>query len=117
MSGPNRRLAAILAADDVGYSGLVADDEAATLAHVRTLRTKFVEPIAAAHEGRLFKTMGDGFLLEFASTVQALRCAVAIQDMLRTQPDGLRLRIGVHQGEVVPEGDDLLGDGVIIAAR
>jgi adenylate cyclase len=96
---------------------LVADDEAATLAHVRTLRTKFVEPIAAAHEGRLFKTMGDGFLLEFASTVQALRCAVAIQDMLRTQPDGLRLRIGVHQGEVVPEGDDLLGDGVIIAAR
>ena len=65
----------------------------------------------------MFKTTGDGFLVEFASAVQALRCAVAIQDALRAQPDGLRLRIGVHQGEVVPEGDDLLGDGVIVAAR
>ena len=61
--------------------------------------------------------MGDGFLLEFASAVQALRCAIAIQDSLRAQTDGLRLRIGVHQGEVVPDGDDLLGDGVIVAAR
>ena len=67
--------------------------------------------------GRLFKTTGDGFFVEFASAVQALRCAIAIQDKLRAQTDGLRLRIGVHQGEVVPEGDDLLGDGVIIAAR
>jgi hypothetical protein len=61
----------------------------------------------------LFKTTGDGFFVEFASAVQALRCAIAIQDMLGAQTDALRLRIGVHQGKVVPEGDDLFGDGVI----
>ena len=113
----NRRLAGILAADVVGYSAMVGTDEPATLARVRTLRTDLVEPLAAEHGGRLFKTTGDGFLAAFASAVQALRCAIAIQERLRSEPDGLRLRIGVHQGEVVAEGDDLLGDGVIIAAR
>ena len=113
----NRRLAGILAADVVGYSAMVGTDEPATLARVRTLRTDLVEPVAATHGGRLFKTTGDGFLVAFASAVQALRCAIAIQERLRSEPDGLRLRIGVHQGEVVAEGDDLLGDGVIIAAR
>ena len=117
MSGEKRRLAGILAADVVGYSAMVAADEPATLARVRTLRTEIVEPAATAHDGRLFKTMGDGFLLEFASAVQALRCAIAIQTTLNAQANGLRLRIGVHQGEVVPEGDDLFGDGVIVAAR
>jgi adenylate cyclase len=117
MSGGKRRLAGILAADVVGYSAMVAADEPASLARVRALRTEIVEPAAAAHDGRLFKTMGDGFLLEFASAVQALRCAIAIQTAVNAQPDGLRLRIGVHQGEVVAEGDDLFGDGVIIAAR
>jgi TolB-like protein len=117
MSGGKRRLAGILAADVVGYSAMIAADEPATLARVRALRSEIVEPLAAAHDGRLFKAMGDGFLLEFASAVQALRCAIAIQDTLRTQTDGLKLRVGVHQGEVVPEGDDLLGDGVIVAAR
>jgi adenylate cyclase len=92
-------------------------DEPATLARVRSLRTDKIEPIAAEHGGRLFKTTGDGFLIAFASAVQALRCAIAMQERLRSEPDGLRLRIGVHQGEVVAEGDDLLGDGVIIAAR
>jgi adenylate cyclase len=117
MGEGNRRLAGIMAADVVGYSALVAADEPTALARVRTLRTEIIEPLAAAHDGRLFKTTGDGFLSAFASAVQALRCAIAIQERLRVQPDGLRLRIGVHQGEVVPEGDDLLGDGVIIAAR
>ena len=112
-----RRLAAILAADVVGYSAMIGADEPGTLARVRALRTEVIEPLAATHEGRLFKTTGDGFFVEFASAVQALRCAIAIQDTLRAQADGLRLRIGVHQGEVVPEGDDLMGDGVIIAAR
>ena len=112
-----RRLAAILATDVVGYSAMVGADEPVTLARVRALRADVIEPLAATHEGRLFKTTGDGFFVEFASAVQALRCAIAIQDKLRAQADGLRLRIGVHQGEVVPEGDDLLGDGVIIAAR
>jgi adenylate cyclase len=96
---------------------MVGAAEPGTLARVRALRTDVIEPLVAEHEGRLFKTTGDGFFVEFASAVQALRCAIAIQDMLRAQPDGLRLRIGVHQGEVVPEGGDLMGDGVIIAAR
>ena len=117
MDDANRRLAGILAADVVGYSAMVGKDEPATLARVRSLRTDIVEPLAATYGGRLFKTTGDGFLAAFASAVQALRCAIAIQERLRSEPDGLRLRIGVHQGEVVAEGDDLLGDGVIIAAR
>jgi predicted ATPase/class 3 adenylate cyclase len=117
MSEANRRLAGILAADVVGYSAMVGTDEPATLARVRSLRTDIIEPLAAEHGGRLFKTTGDGFLAAFASAVQALRCAITIQERLRSEPDGLRLRIGVHQGEVVAEGDDLLGDGVIIAAR
>jgi adenylate cyclase len=117
MGEVTRRLAGILAADVVGYSAMVGADEPSTLARVRALRADVVEPLAAAHEGRVFKTTGDGFLAAFASAVQALHCAIAIQDALRAQTDGLRLRIGVHQGEVVPEGDDLLGDGVIVAAR
>jgi adenylate cyclase len=117
MNDANRRLAGILAADVVGYSAMVGKDEPSTLARVRTLRTDLIEPLAASHGGRLFKTTGDGFLAAFASAVQALRCAIAIQERLNSEPDGLRLRIGVHQGEVVAEGDDLLGDGVIIAAR
>jgi adenylate cyclase len=117
MDDANRRLAGILAADVVGYSAMVGTDEPATLARVRTLRTDIIDPVAAEHGGRLFKTTGDGFLAAFASAMQALRCAIAIQERLRAEPDGLRLRIGVHQGEVVAEGDDLLGDGVIIATR
>jgi adenylate cyclase len=117
VSEANRRLAGILAADVVGYSAMVGRDEPATLARVRTLRTNLIEPLAAEHGGRLFKTTGDGFLAAFASAVQALRCAIAIQERLNSEPDALRLRIGVHQGEVVAEDDDLLGDGVIIAAR
>jgi adenylate cyclase len=117
MEEDNRRLAAILAADVVGYSAMVGADEQAALTRVRALRTDVIEPHAATHGGRIFKTTGDGFFAAFASAVQALRCAIAIQEALRTRHDALRLRIGVHQGEVVPEGDDLLGDGVIIAAR
>src|SRR3954468_3928432 len=116
MDNANRRLAGILAADVVGYSAMVGKDEPATLARVRTLRTDIM-PVAATYGGRLFKTTGDGFLAAFASAVQALRCAIAIQERLNSEPDGLRLRIGVHQGEVIAEDDDLLGDGVIIAAR
>src|SRR5215469_3248909 len=117
MDDANRRLAGILAADVVGYSAMIGKDEPGTLARVRALRTDLIEPLATEHGGRVFKTTGDGFLAEFASAVQALRCAVAVQERLNSEPDGLRLRIGVHQGEVVADGDDLLGDGVIIAAR
>jgi adenylate cyclase len=86
----NRRLAGILAADVVGYSAMVGTDEPATLVRVRSLQTDIIEPLASEHSGRLFKTTGDGFLAAFASSVQALRCAIAIQERLRSEPDGLR---------------------------
>jgi adenylate cyclase len=110
-----RRLAAILAADVVGYSRLIGTDEAGTLARLRTLRREVVDPLVAENDGRVFKTTGDGLLAEFPSTVQALRCAMVVQE--RVRGGELQLRIGVHQGDVVVEGDDLLGDGVNVAAR
>jgi len=112
-----RRLAAIMAADVVGFSRQMATDEAATLARIAVLRTAVLEPLLAEHRGRLFKTMGDGFLAEFGSAVQAVACALAVQARLAEQTDGVRLRIGVHQGDVVVQGEDLMGDGVNIAAR
>jgi adenylate cyclase len=111
----SRRLAAILAADVVGYSRMVAADEAGTLARLRALRREIVEPLAAENGGRIFKTTGDGLLAEFPSTVHALRCAIGVQERLRGGE--LQLRIGVHQGDVAVEGGDLLGDGVNVAAR
>src|SRR5215213_7736723 len=118
-----RRLAAILAADVVGYSRLVSADEAGALTHLGKLRRDIIEPNIASHSGRLFKAMGDGFLAEFASAVQATSCAVAIQRETEAASSGfeegkkMRLRIGIHVGDVVVEGDDLMGDGVNIAAR
>src|ERR1700751_2961963 len=100
MDDANRRLAGILAADVVGYSAMVGTDEPATLARVRTLRTDLIEPLAAEHGGWLFKPPGDGFLAAFASSVQALRCAIAIQERLGSESDGLLLRISGHHGEV-----------------
>jgi adenylate cyclase len=117
MNDGNRRLAGILAADIVSYSRLLSADEPGTLGRVRALRLEIIEPIAQSHGGRIFKTTGDGFLAAFASAVQAVRSAIAIQQAVRERDDGLRLRIGVHQGEVVSEGDDFLGDGVVIASR
>src|SRR5262249_10701804 len=98
MQDVNRRLAGILAADVVGYSAKMGSDDADTLARVRTLRAGVIERFAAAHGGRLFKSIGDGFLVEFPSAVQALRCAIAVQSALNAHAEGLRLRIGVHQG-------------------
>jgi adenylate cyclase len=118
-----RRLAAILAADVVGYSRLVCADESGALARLSALRREVIEPNIAKHSGRLFKVMGDGFLVEFASAVQAVTCAMAIQIEVEDAAFGLddnnkmRLRIGVHVGDVMVEGDDLMGDGVNIAAR
>lgn len=118
-----RRLAAILAADVVGYSRLVSADEADALTRLGTLRRDIIEPNIAVHSGRLFKIMGDGFLVEFASAVRAVSCAVAIQTETEAAASGfddakkMRLRIGIHVGDVMVEGDDLLGDGINIAAR
>lgn len=112
-----RKLAAILAADVVGFSRQMGVDEAGTLARIAALRVDVLEPLLVEHRGRLFKTMGDGFLAQFASAVQAVACAIAVQARLAEQADGVSLRIGVHQGDVVVLGEDLLGDGVNIAAR
>jgi len=112
-----RRLAAILAADVVGYSRLTGADEEGTLARWKALRADVLDPTLAAHGGRLVKLMGDGLLAEFGSAVDAMRCAIAIQTELAARGGELRLRIGVNVGDVVVEQDDLLGDGVNIAAR
>jgi TolB-like protein/class 3 adenylate cyclase len=118
-----RRLAAILAADVVGYSRLVSADEAGALSQLAALRRDIIEPNFAKHSGRLFKVMGDGFLVEFASAVQAVTCAIAIQTEAEQAAAALddtkrmRLRIGIHVGDVMVEGDDLMGDGVNIASR
>src|SRR5215831_1179153 len=110
-----RRLAAILVADVVGYSKLIGGDEAGTLAQLHALRTEVIEPQIAKHAGRLFKAVGDGFLIEFASAVQAVTAGQAIQEA--NALGRLPLRIGIHVGDVVVQGDDLMGDGVNVAAR
>jgi class 3 adenylate cyclase len=119
-----RRLAAILAADVAGYARLIGADEQGTLERLRAIRSELVDPSIAAHNGRIVKTTGDGFLIEFASTVDALRCAAAIQAQMVERNAGasperrIDLRIGVHQGDIVVEEDgDIFGDGVNIAAR
>ena len=118
-----RRLVAILAADVVGYSHLVEMDEAGTLAALKALRREVIDPLLAEHHGRIVKLMGDGALAEFGSVVDAVACAVAVQKGVAEQqadvPTERRIvfRIGVNLGDVVVEGDDLLGDGVNIAAR
>src|SRR5262249_16506214 len=110
-----RRLAAILVADVVGYSKLIGSNEAGTLMQLEALRAEIIEPQIAKHAGRLFKSVGDGFLIEFASAVQAMSCANARQDA--NGQARLQLRIGIHVGDVVVQGDDLMGDGVNVAAR
>lgn len=118
-----RRLAAILAADVVGYSRLMGADEAGTHAHLKALREELLEPLIAAHKGRIVKLMGDGLLLEFQSVVEAVECAVAWQKAVgeRERDKGpeaaLRFRIGINLGDVIIEGDDIHGDGVNVAAR
>ena len=118
-----RRLVAILAADVAGYSRLIGADEEGTLARLKAHRRELIDPKIAEHKGRIVKTSGDGLLVEFASVVDAVRCAVAVQQAMPEQNTGvaadtrIELRIGVNLGDVIVEGDDVHGDGVIIAAR
>ena len=118
-----RRLAAILAADVAGYSRLMGADEEGTLKRLKALRRELLDPKIAEHKGRIVKTTGDGLLVEFASVVDAVRCAVAVQQAMpeRDADVGadrrIELRIGINLGDVIVEGDDLYGDGVNIAAR
>ena len=118
-----RRLTAILAADVAGYSRLMGADEEGTHQRLQAHLRELIDPKIAAHHGRLVKTTGDGLLIEFASVVDALRCATAVQqamvDRHAATPSGQRidLRIGIHQGDIVVEEGDIFGDGVIVAAR
>lgn len=113
---PQRRLAAIVAADVAGYTRLMAEDEASTLEALRRLRAELFHPVVASNRGAVVKSMGDGWLVEFASAVDAVACALKIQDGLADDP-AIRLRMGIHVGDITHENEDIYGDGVNIAAR
>jgi adenylate cyclase len=112
-----RRLTAILVADVVGYTALMGADEAGTLRRLTELRRAFLEPLIDGHRGRVVKLMGDGLLVEFASVVEAVVCALAWQEGVAVRDTGLRFRIGINLGDVIVEDGDIHGDGVNIAAR
>src|SRR5712691_12141851 len=113
-----RKLAAILAADVAGYSGLMGADEEGTLAGLKALRAELIDPTIAAHNGRIVKTTGDGLLVEFAGVVDAMRCAVGWQAaMAERAATGIEWRIGVNLGDIIIDEGDIHGDGVNIAAR
>ena len=118
-----RRLAAVLAADVAGYSRLMGADEEGTLARLKATRKAVVDPTIAYHRGRIVKTTGDGMLVEFASAVDAARCAVEVQRAMAEQnadvPQEVRIefRIGIHVGDIIIDDNDIFGDGVNIAAR
>ena len=118
-----RRLAAILAADVAGYSRLMGADEEGTLERLKALRRELLDPKITEHHGRIVKITGDGLLVEFASVVDAVRCAVEVQRAMPERNAGvgadnrIEWRIGINLGDVIVEGDDLYGDGVNIAAR
>src|ERR1700731_4244984 len=124
MMAETRKIAAILAADVVGFSRMASVDEDGTLARLRTLRSELIDPTVASQNGRVFKRTGDGALVEFRSVVEAVRCAIAVQNAMIERNAGvppdrrIEFRIGIHLGDVVEESDgDLMGDGVNIAAR
>jgi adenylate cyclase len=118
-----RRLAAVLAADVVGYSRLMGIDEEGTLARLKAVRKALVDPTIAAHRGRIVKTTGDGMLVEFASAVDAARSAVEVQRGMTEENDSvpqdkrIEFRIGIHVGDIIFDDADIFGDGVNIAAR
>jgi adenylate cyclase len=120
---PRRRLAAILAADVVGFSRMMQADEAGTLAVLKSRRTDILQPLVSKHHGRIIKVMGDGVLVEFGSAVEAVSCAVALQEAMAVANEAAEesrrvvLRIGINLGDVMVEGGDLYGDGVNVAAR
>jgi adenylate cyclase len=122
-SRAERRLAAIFAADVAGYSRLIGVDEEGTLRRLKSVRAEVIDPAITAHRGRLVKTSGDGFLVEFVSVVDAMRCATEAQQAMAgrnaaiAQAERIEFRIGIHQGDVVVEDGDIFGDGVNVAAR
>jgi class 3 adenylate cyclase len=119
----SRRLAAILAADVVGYSRLMGADEEGTLAALKAHRQELIDPLIAQHHGRIVKTTGDGLLIEFASIVDAVRFAVVMQQGVADRSAAvdanrrILFRVGINVGDVIVEDDDIFGDGVNVAAR
>jgi len=116
----DRRLAAILAADVAGYSRLMGVDEEGTLARLKSIRKSLVDPAIASHRGRIVKTTGDGMLVEFASAVDAVTCAVAVQEKMAEQTAAgprIQFRIGINIGDIIVDDEDIFGDGVNVAAR
>src|SRR5579871_5622565 len=115
-----RRLAAVVAADVAGYSRLMGSDEVGTLAALKNVLRDLVDPAIAAHNGRIVKTTGDGILVEFASAVDAVTCAMVVQGLMADRKDGaqqISFRIGINVGDIIVENGDIFGDGVNIAAR
>jgi adenylate cyclase len=118
-----RRLAAVLAADVAGYSLLMGRNEEGTLSQLKVFRKTLVDPTIVEHRGRIVKTTGDGMLVEFASAVDAARCAVQVQRGVAIQNadvplnDRIQFRIGIHVGDIIFDDQDIFGDGVNIAAR
>ena len=118
-----RRLAAILCADVVGYSRLMGVDEEGTFVVLKSDRRELIDPLISQHRGRIFKTTGDGILIEFASVVDAVRCAVVMQQGMedrnanRPEAECIRFRIGINLGDVIHDEGDIFGDGVNVAAR
>jgi adenylate cyclase len=123
MDPVERRLAAILAADVVGYSWLMGEDEAGTHVRLKALRKDFIEPKIAEHRGRIVKLTGDGALVEFASVVDAVQCAVEVQRSIAEHSAGLEpeqrieFRVGINLGDVIIDDNDIYGDGVNVAVR
>jgi adenylate cyclase len=122
--GGTRKIAAILVADVVGYSWLAGADEDRTLSRLRVLRSDLIDPAIDAHHGRIVKRTGDGSLIEFRSVVDAVRCAIEVQNgMIErnagvAKDRGIQFRVGIHLGDVVEKADgDLMGDGINFAAR
>jgi adenylate cyclase len=117
MSQVQRKLTTILAADAAGYSSVMESDEVGTLGALRAARTVFQQSIAR-HHGRIANTAGDGLIAEFPSVVEAVQCAIEVQrELADDTQSGLRFRMGIHLGDVLVDGDDLLGEGVNLAAR
>src|SRR3954466_6968636 len=121
--GMTRKLSAIIAADVVGYSRLMGDDEAGTLEALKTHRRELIDPKIAEHKGRIVKTTGDGLLIEFPSVVEAVACAVEVQRGMAERNPGtpdvhrISFRVGVNLGDIIVEDNDIHGDGVNVAAR
>ncbi|MEM9063680.1 MAG: adenylate/guanylate cyclase domain-containing protein, partial [Pseudomonadota bacterium] len=112
----DRQLAAVLAADIVGYSTMMGKDELGTLAAIKDFRLSLFEPLVTSHRGEVINSLGDGWLVTFPSTVDAVNCAITMQEKVAIE-GAMRVRVGVHIGDIVRQDDDIFGDTVNIAAR